>query len=173
MDEDDKADFEEIRKVCDLICNVLQPLSCVVQELRTFMDSTLIIDPGLVTESVRSLALTTLTAYQNGVSLKWNDAELAVYLVYVFGEINKCKSFRASPRLNLVLICIRSWRQRASSILSSPSYSGQRQAKRDGLLRVSTNKSRRDALRACSIRNLLVPTQNCVYAVLRDGRTLR
>ncbi|RDX57282.1 ARM repeat-containing protein [Lentinus brumalis] len=72
MDEDDKADFEELRK-----------------ELRTFMDSILIIDPDLVTESVRTLALNTLNAYQNGVTLKWNDAELAVYLVYIFGEINK------------------------------------------------------------------------------------
>ncbi len=55
------------------------------------MDSILIIDPDLVTESVRTLALNTLNAYQNGVTLKWNDAELAVYLVYIFGEINKCR----------------------------------------------------------------------------------
>ena len=61
------------------------------QELRTFMDSTLLVDPDLVTESVRTLALNTLSAYQNGVTLKWNDAELAVYLVYIFGEINKCE----------------------------------------------------------------------------------
>ena len=55
------------------------------------MDSALMIDSELVTESVRTLALNTLTAYQSGVSLKWNDAELAVYLVYIFGEINKCE----------------------------------------------------------------------------------
>ena len=53
------------------------------------MDSTLLIDPELVTDAVRTLALNTLTAYKNGVVLKWNDAELAVYLVYIFGEINK------------------------------------------------------------------------------------
>ena len=53
------------------------------------MDSILVIDPNLVTEAVRTLALNTLTAYQNGVALKWNDAELAVYLVFIFGEINK------------------------------------------------------------------------------------
>lgn len=68
----------------------------MLQELRTFMDSTLMIDPELVTDSVRTLALNTLTAYQNGVSLKWNDAELAVYLVYIFGEINKCECHRFS-----------------------------------------------------------------------------
>ena len=61
----------------------------MLQELRTFMDSTLLIDPELVTDAVRTLALNTLTAYKNGVALKWNDAELAVYLVYIFGEINK------------------------------------------------------------------------------------
>ncbi|KAH9849715.1 ARM repeat-containing protein [Lenzites betulinus] len=72
MDEDDKAAFEDLRK-----------------ELRTFMDSTLMIDPELVTDSVRTLALNTLNAYQTGVTLKWNDAELAIYLVYIFGEINK------------------------------------------------------------------------------------
>ena len=54
------------------------------------MDSILVIDPDIVTEAVRTLALNTLTAYQNGVALKWNDAELAVYLVFIVGEINKC-----------------------------------------------------------------------------------
>ncbi|OBZ72293.1 Exportin-T [Grifola frondosa] len=72
MDDDDKAAFEELRK-----------------DLRTFMDSALMIDPELVTDAVRTLALNTLTAYQNGVAIKWHDAELAVYLVYIFGEINK------------------------------------------------------------------------------------
>lgn len=60
-----------------------------MQELRTFMDSMLLIDPDLVTGSLRTLALNTLSAFQNGVNMKWNDAELAVYLVYIFGEINK------------------------------------------------------------------------------------
>lgn len=55
------------------------------------MDSVLVVDPTLVTDAVRNLALNTLNAYQSGVTIKWNDAELAVYLVYIFGEINKCK----------------------------------------------------------------------------------
>lgn len=62
-----------------------------LQDLRTFMDSVLVIDPSLVTGAVQTLAMNTLNAYQNGVAVKWNDAELAVYLVYIFGEINKCK----------------------------------------------------------------------------------
>lgn len=53
------------------------------------MDSILVIDQDLVTDTVRTLALETITTYQNGGSLKWNDAELGVYLVYIFGEINK------------------------------------------------------------------------------------
>ena len=49
------------------------------------------IDQDLVTEAVRTLALNTLSAYTNGVPVKWHDAELAIYLVYIFGEINKSK----------------------------------------------------------------------------------
>ena len=94
MDEDDKAAFEELRKVRGSVVvhrRQEQQPHVTSQELRTFMDSTLLVDPDLVTESVRTLALNTLSAYQNGVTLKWNDAELAVYLVYIFGEINKCE----------------------------------------------------------------------------------
>ncbi|KAG6879880.1 pre-tRNA nuclear export protein [Termitomyces sp. T32_za158] len=71
-DEDDNAEFEKMRK-----------------DLRTFMDSILSIDQDLVTDAVRTLALTTISAYQNGLSLEWQDAELGIYLVYIFGEINK------------------------------------------------------------------------------------
>lgn len=61
------------------------------------MDSVLVIDPSLVTGAAQTLAMNTLNAYQNGVTVKWNDAELAVYLVYIFGEINKCEhTFRES-----------------------------------------------------------------------------
>jgi exportin-T len=53
------------------------------------MDSVLMVDQDLVTDAVRTLALNTLSAYRNSVSVKWHDAELAIYLVYIFGEINK------------------------------------------------------------------------------------
>jgi exportin-T len=55
------------------------------------MDAVLVIDQDLATEAVRTLSLNTLSAYRNGVSIKWHDAELAIYLVYIYGEINKCK----------------------------------------------------------------------------------
>lgn len=69
------------------------------------MDSVLVVDPNLVTEAVRSLALNTLGAYQNGVSIKWNDAELAIYLVYIFGEINKCDYLLFPPAQKFTRHC--------------------------------------------------------------------
>ncbi|KAJ3517935.1 hypothetical protein NLJ89_g183 [Agrocybe chaxingu] len=66
-DEDDIAEFEKMRKA----------------------NSILSIDQDLVTDAVRTLASNTISAYRSGVSIKWNDAELGVYLVYIFGEINK------------------------------------------------------------------------------------
>ncbi|TFK47820.1 ARM repeat-containing protein [Heliocybe sulcata] len=71
-DEDDKAAFETLRK-----------------DLRTFLDAVLVIDQDLVTDAVRTLSINTLTAYRNGASIEWTDAELAVYLIYIYGEINK------------------------------------------------------------------------------------
>ena len=63
-----------------------------VQDLRSFLDSILSVDQDLVTDAVQRLAINTITAYQNGLSLKWNDAELGIYLVFIFGEINKSAS---------------------------------------------------------------------------------
>ncbi|KAJ4477161.1 armadillo-type protein [Lentinula aciculospora] len=72
VDDDDNDEFERVRK-----------------ELRIFMDSILAIDQDLVTDAVRQFALTTIEAYKNRVDMKWNEAELGIYLVYIFGEINK------------------------------------------------------------------------------------
>ncbi|KAF7327748.1 Exportin-T [Mycena kentingensis (nom. inval.)] len=74
LDEEDSAEFEAIRK-----------------ELLTLLESTYILDPELVTNAIQSLSQTTGEAYRNGLEVKWNDAELGVYLVYIFGEINKSK----------------------------------------------------------------------------------
>lgn len=90
-DEDDNAEFDKMRKVGENLSNAssVATLTRLVQELRTFLDSILAIDQVLVTDAVRTLALDTITAFKNGVSIKWNDAELGVYLVFIFGEINK------------------------------------------------------------------------------------
>ena len=57
------------------------------------MDSILTVDQDLVTRAIETLAMNTISAYQNGTRLKWNDAELGIYLVYIFGEINKSEFF--------------------------------------------------------------------------------
>ena len=64
-----------------------------MKELRTFLDAVSIIDQNLVTEALQSRSLNVLNAFRNGVSVKWHEAELAVYLAYIFGEINKCENF--------------------------------------------------------------------------------
>ena len=85
------------------------------------MDSVSVIDQPLVLDAVRTLVLDTFTAYQEGSQIKWNDAELAVYLVYVFGEVNKCKSCSLSSLAERLLIPCSHLKQRKSGILRSPS----------------------------------------------------
>lgn len=67
------------------------------------MDAALVIDPELVTDALSNLALNTLNAYQNGANVKWHDAELAVYVVFIFGEINKSRSL-GRIRLSIVYL---------------------------------------------------------------------
>ena len=96
MDDDDKLAFEDLRKVClHFKCNTSR--STQLQDLRTFMDAAFVIEPGLVSEALSNLALSTLNACQSGVQVKWHDAELAVYIVYIFGEINKSERSGISP----------------------------------------------------------------------------
>ena len=93
MDEDDRQAFETLRKVS---LKISYPLSTSYDapkgDLRVQLDSILTIDQDLVISSVQRLVLDTLTAYQRGTQIKWTDAELAIYLIYIFGEINKCMS---------------------------------------------------------------------------------
>lgn len=56
-----------------------------------FLDSIQTLDSELVTSTIHSVAITTLAAYEGGVNLKWQDAELAIHLVYLYGEIIKGK----------------------------------------------------------------------------------
>lgn len=57
------------------------------------MDAVFVIDQDLATDALSNLAINTLHAYQNGNNVEWNDAELAVYIVFIFGEINKGEYF--------------------------------------------------------------------------------
>lgn len=58
-----------------------------LQDLRVFLDSIQTLDNELVTSMIHTVAITTLTAFEGGVNIKWQDAELAIHLVYLYGEI--------------------------------------------------------------------------------------
>jgi hypothetical protein len=59
------------------------------QDLKTFMESILSIDEELVNAYVQTLTLNTLQTYQNGATISWQEVELAVHLVYLYGELHK------------------------------------------------------------------------------------
>ncbi|KAF8526317.1 ARM repeat-containing protein [Hysterangium stoloniferum] len=79
MDEDDLTAFDLLRK-----------------DLRVFLDSIQTLDNDLVTRTVHSVAISTLTAFNSSVNLTWQDAELAIHLVYLYGEIAKGQKGRAA-----------------------------------------------------------------------------
>ncbi|KAG9091743.1 pre-tRNA nuclear export protein [Ceratobasidium sp. UAMH 11750] len=70
LDDDDRGAFENLRS-----------------DLRLFLDSISAIDEELVTGAIKVLAMNTLS--QSDDSVGWADAELAVYLVYLYGEFQK------------------------------------------------------------------------------------
>lgn len=73
-DDDDAVEFHKMRK-----------------DLRTFLDAAVVIDQEHSTGAVQSFAMRTFHDYSDGVPLPWNDAELGVYLVYIYGEICRCQ----------------------------------------------------------------------------------
>ncbi len=88
MDDDDKLGFDTMRKVGE-IPQMLILLLRPPQDLRTFADSVMAIDESLVNGYVQNLALDTLQQFQSGISISWQDAELAVYLIFLYGELQK------------------------------------------------------------------------------------
>ena len=98
IDEDDKHAFESLRKasiILYLCYTIVLNLNSKSQgDLRVHLDSILVIDQDMVVGAVQNLVLNTLRAYESGTSLKWNDVELALHLVFIFGEINKCNFLR-------------------------------------------------------------------------------
>jgi hypothetical protein len=59
------------------------------QDLRTFMESILNVDEELVNAYLRTLTLDTLQTYQSGGTISWQEVELAVHLIYLYGELQK------------------------------------------------------------------------------------
>lgn len=92
MDDDDKHAFETFRKVTPLLRLTVCHSNAFQGDLRVHLDSISVIETDLVLKTVESLIMTTFSSYQTGSPLKWNEVELAVYLVYIFGDINKSKS---------------------------------------------------------------------------------
>ena len=88
MDDDDQLGFDTMRKVGE-IPQMLILLLRPPQDLRTFADSVMAIDESLVNGYVQNLALDTLQQFQSGISISWQDAELAVYLIFLYGELQK------------------------------------------------------------------------------------
>ena len=53
------------------------------------MESILNIDEELVNSCVPTLTLNTLQTFQNSGAISWQEIELAVHLVYLYGELQK------------------------------------------------------------------------------------
>ncbi|CAE6379710.1 unnamed protein product [Rhizoctonia solani] len=70
LDDEDRVAFETLRS-----------------DLRLFLDSISAIDEELVTSAIKTLAMNTLSRVDE--SIGWADAELSVYLVYLYGEFQK------------------------------------------------------------------------------------
>jgi exportin-T len=70
LDDEDRVAFETLRS-----------------DLRLFLDSISAIDEELVTSAIKTLAMNTLSRVDE--STGWADAELSVYLVYLYGEFQK------------------------------------------------------------------------------------
>jgi exportin-T len=72
MDEEELLAFDKMRK-----------------DLRTFLDALLAIDEELVTGTVLNAVVETLRGYDAGEAVQWQDAELAVHIVFFYGELQK------------------------------------------------------------------------------------
>lgn len=53
------------------------------------MDHIINIDEDLVNSYIRQFSMTTLQQYQSGATVSWQDVELAVHLIYLYGEFQK------------------------------------------------------------------------------------
>src|ERR1700679_3604123 len=88
LEQDERAAFESMRKVYrKLLLNKRNLTSnASQQDIRNIIDAVLVLDVDIVTPALSEHAQTVLIAYENGTQLTWVDAELAIYLVYLYGE---------------------------------------------------------------------------------------
>src|SRR5258708_30424198 len=107
LEQDERAAFESMRKVCkkyvfrqrDTNFNASQ------QDLRKFIDAVLVLDVDIVTRALSAHAHAVLIEYENGTQLTWVDAELAIYLVYLYGELGSKEKGGPLKCLGRLSIC--------------------------------------------------------------------
>jgi len=58
-----------------------------LQDVRKTIDTIYALDNDLVTGVISERAQTALDAYESGTELPWQVAELAIYLVFMYGEL--------------------------------------------------------------------------------------
>ena len=89
--EDDMAKFWQMRMVGDLRY-LADPQLCSVH-----IESIAALDKSLHTDVVANIVASTLNSLQSGGPsvVSWQQAELAMHLVYTFGELNKSESWDA------------------------------------------------------------------------------
>jgi len=137
MDDDDLAAFDLLRKVRHFLPTSLSVLTLTchfyLQDLRVFLDSIQTLDNELVTSTIHSVAITTLTAFEGGVNLKWQDAEMAIHLVYLYGE--SIKGSYLFAHLDLVILTTRIARpERSGCVLRSTGPHPEGEAENNRLL---------------------------------------
>jgi exportin-T len=98
MDEDEKAQFETLRRVSQEI--LFQTIIQVdrLQDMRTFMEIIYAVEADMVATALCTYTVNFFNQYEvRRASVTWQDVELAVYLVMIYGEV--CKGvYRFHPQ---------------------------------------------------------------------------
>lgn len=91
MDVDDLTAFDNMRKVGEppLLTLLGSRSDFFLKELRSFAESILILDEELAVSALQSSAINILSAYERRDAIEWQDLELAVHLVFLFGELQR------------------------------------------------------------------------------------
>lgn len=73
-----------------------------LQSLKSFYDSIAALDYVLFTSYVHSVVMSTFEKFKNlGASLDWRELELALYVLYLYGEARKGQMTYVNPGGNL------------------------------------------------------------------------
>lgn len=95
IDADELELFMEKRKVRSLARDRISLLTMVdLQRLKTELDGVATIDPALFNNMIIGYIVDIYDTVQTrgSAAVPWQRAELAVYLTYIYGEIQRCES---------------------------------------------------------------------------------